>query len=408
MNGFPHLHGRPATGWINDPNGCSYVDGRYHVFFQFNPDAPVHGSIRWGHLSSTDLVRWRPEPVALRNRVGEIDEHGCWSGCVVDDGGVPTAVYSAVRSADHRAETVLARGDRALVSWRQDRTSVMTQPDDPAITDVRDPFLFTVDGHRYAIQGAGHSTGSARILVYACDDLTSWTPLGALLTADDPVAAAIAPAQIWECPNLVRFGDRWVLVVSLWRTGNQLAGVRYLVGDLAPGPRFVPVSGGHLDTGPCFYAPHLLALDDGVLMWAWAPELGRSPEQVAAAGWAGCLTFPREVRLKGDALHTRPVPELTRLRTATFDATAPCAAPAFDALFDPAARRMALGLADGAAEQTVVDLPIAGDDPRILVDGSMIEAFDGSGAGFTTRAYPTPTSRWVIRSDAPVEARLLA
>ena len=33
----------PHAGWINDPNGCSYVDGRYHVFFQYNPDAPTHG-----------------------------------------------------------------------------------------------------------------------------------------------------------------------------------------------------------------------------------------------------------------------------------------------------------------------------------------------------------------------------
>jgi beta-fructofuranosidase len=31
---FPALHGRPAAGWLNDPNGCAYVDQRYHVFFQ--------------------------------------------------------------------------------------------------------------------------------------------------------------------------------------------------------------------------------------------------------------------------------------------------------------------------------------------------------------------------------------
>ena len=31
---FPRFHPRPAKGWINDPNGLSYVDGRYHVFFQ--------------------------------------------------------------------------------------------------------------------------------------------------------------------------------------------------------------------------------------------------------------------------------------------------------------------------------------------------------------------------------------
>ncbi|MDD0859777.1 hypothetical protein NHF46_22945 [Arthrobacter alpinus] len=62
---FPALHGRPDQGWINDPNGCIYVDGTYHVFFQLNPDAPIHGNIHWGHATSTDLVRWTQQPIAL-------------------------------------------------------------------------------------------------------------------------------------------------------------------------------------------------------------------------------------------------------------------------------------------------------------------------------------------------------
>ena len=38
---------------------------------------------------------------------------------------------------------------------------------DPTVTDVRDPFVFTMDGRRYAIQGAGHNEGRgpARVLV---------------------------------------------------------------------------------------------------------------------------------------------------------------------------------------------------------------------------------------------------
>jgi hypothetical protein len=43
--------------------------------------------------------------------------------------------------------------------------------------------------------------------------------------------------------------------------------------------------------------------------------------------------------------------------------------------------------------------------PRILVDGSMVEIFDGSATAFTTRAYPARTSRWVLRCDRPVSLR---
>jgi beta-fructofuranosidase len=392
---FPRRHGRPPRGWVNDPNGCSYVDGRYHVFFQYNPDAPVHTAIRWGHMSSSDLVRWRDEPVALVNRPGEVDALGCWSGCVVDDGGVPTAVYTAVADERHRGDVVLARSDRTLRTWRQDRRAVASPPDDPRITHVRDPYVFSAFGHRYAVLGAGHTHGGGRVLVYACDDLTAWTPLGDLLTSDDEIAAAVAPANIWECPNLVPFGDRWVLIVSLWRHGPfPLAGVRYLVGDLSADLRFRPTAGGRLDDGPCFYAPQVLRHDGRTILWGWAWEL----EAPGPADWAGCLTYPRELTLDGDVLVSRPVPELVGLRRRPLEvrASEPFAAAAFDCAADGP---FALVLRDGRDERVVVERPGPG---RILVDGSMVEVFDAGPRPHTTRAYPTATSRWVVRTAAPL------
>ena len=412
---FPRWHGRPSRGWLNDPNGCSYVDGRYHLFFQYNPDAPLHAGIKWGHVSSADLLRWEPEPVALVNRPGMPDEYGCWSGCVVDDGGVPTAVYSAVGDDSHRADVLLAHSDREMRTWRQTGDPVARTPDDPAISHVRDPFVFRVDGHRYAIQGAGHTHGRARVLVYGCDDLSSWTELGTFLSGDDPVAARVAGANIWECPNLVRFGDRWVLIVSLWRQadgGSPLAGVRYLAGDLtvgADGPRFLPHSGGKVDLGPCFYAPQVLPLAGRVLMWAWSWEHGRARQDIAEAGWAGALTFCREVTLVGDTLVSRPAPELDGLRGEPLHLAPaePFTAAAFDVELPPDAGRTSLWLLDDAHGQMVAEFePQDGPGtPRILVDGSMVEIFDGSATAFTTRAYPNRSSQWVVRCDRPVPLR---
>jgi beta-fructofuranosidase len=415
---FPRLHGRPARGWVNDPNGCSYVDGRYHVFFQYNPDAPVHSGIKWGHVSSTDLVRWQPEPVALVNRPGELDQYGCWSGCVVDDGGVPTAVYSAVADQSHRAEVLLARSDRRMQAWRQDRKSVAGMPHDPEISHVRDPFVFEVDGHRYAVQGAGHTRGRPRILVYGCDDLTSWTELGTLLSAEDPIAAELAPANIWECPNLLRFGDRWVLIVSLWRQVDlpppaSLDGVRYLVGDLTVGPRgprFTPISGGRLDRGPSFYAPQVLRCAGRTLLWAWSWEHGRTLEQIEDAGWAGTLTFARELHLGDGVLMSRPAAELQGLRRRPLRVVPgePITAGAFDVEFGRDAGRTQLWLVDGVQESLVAEWDVAPDPlsrPRLLVDGSIVEVFDGGPTAYTTRAYPTASSAWLLRPARPTQVR---
>jgi beta-fructofuranosidase len=74
---FPALHIRPARGWLNDPNGLCRIDGTYHVFFQYNPHAPVHGNVHWGHVSSPDLLHWQEHPPALLPRAGQIDAAGC-------------------------------------------------------------------------------------------------------------------------------------------------------------------------------------------------------------------------------------------------------------------------------------------------------------------------------------------
>ena len=49
------FHVQPDTGLLNDPNGFSYFNEKYHLFYQWFPLGPVHGVKYWYHLSSTDL-----------------------------------------------------------------------------------------------------------------------------------------------------------------------------------------------------------------------------------------------------------------------------------------------------------------------------------------------------------------
>lgn len=34
----PQLHYTPPRGWLSDPNGLTYKDGIYHLFYQCRPD----------------------------------------------------------------------------------------------------------------------------------------------------------------------------------------------------------------------------------------------------------------------------------------------------------------------------------------------------------------------------------
>lgn len=33
----PDFHLSPRVGWMNDPNGFSFHDGKYHLFYQYYP-----------------------------------------------------------------------------------------------------------------------------------------------------------------------------------------------------------------------------------------------------------------------------------------------------------------------------------------------------------------------------------
>jgi beta-fructofuranosidase len=261
------------------------------------------------------------------------------------------------------------------------------------------------------VQGAGQPAGCPRLLLYGCDDLTQWTELGALLTTGDPIAAQVAAANIWECPNLARIDGQWVLLVSRWRLPDavhELAGVRYLLGDLVAQGRgwtFKATSGGVVDDGPAFYAPQVLAEPDRTLLWGWAWELGRSAQQIAEAGWAGVLTFPRELYLRDGVLGVRPATELTTLRfeRLVFQPGSPLQAHAFELI---ANGRVALRLADGGSDVFVASAEGTATEPaRILVDGSIVEIFQ-RGTSHTTRAYPTADSSWVVDGAAVTAYRL--
>ncbi len=451
---FPHFHPRPAQGWINDPNGISYINGRYHVFFQYNPESARHHKIAWGHVSSADLVRWEEHPVALRPQDGGPDEYGCWTGVVTDDGGVPTAAYSGVRGDGGHSQVVISRGSPDLVSWHQDGHVAASMPADPQVTAVRDPFIFRLNGKRYAMQGAGLASGHAALLLYTVEDLADWKYQGVWLTSGNPVAAAHTPAEIWECPQLVRVpsdtdDDAWVMMFSLWLSGDHhehANGVGHLIGSLAEDPTtglpvFTPQAGGKSDLGRDFYAPQIVQLQDGAgagaphppasssalaalaepkaLLWGWANEgpgrdgrRGRTQDGIDAAGWAGVLTHPRLLSVVDGSLAVSPAPEVDAYRGTLLASgaagdvelppyaeavvTAPSGGP--DALAGDAVVELSLVGDDSPAGQPVFSGALAaGEELRVFVDASLVEVYRSGSVATTLRAYPAPGERWVLR-----------
>lgn len=290
------FHLRPARGWLNDPNGMVHHEGRWHVFFQHNPDRAVHDQIAWGHASSDDLLHWHEHPVAFRPCPDGPDAHGCWSGVYAHGLPEPAVVYTGVPDDSGRSTVCLRRGSADLETWA-DPLVVAHQPEE--IPVMRDPFLFEHDGRRWALLAAGLPGDVPAILLFSCDDPLAWDYLGVWARGTDPVLDRLAPADVWECPQLVDLGQgRFSLVVSLHDRG-VLGAVMAATGELVsvehdgrPGtPCFRPETAQVLDTGNAYYAPQVAddPDQDGWVM-GWVREEG-DPEREQV----GCLSLPRRL-----------------------------------------------------------------------------------------------------------------
>jgi beta-fructofuranosidase len=312
----PLYHFIAPANWMNDPNGAFFWKGKYHLFYQYNPNGPFWGTIHWGHAASSDLVHWEDLPIALAPSKDGPDKEGCWSGCTVDDGGIPTALYTGLEPQ----AVCLATSDDELRTWKKHPTPVINGPPSnleltgfPSITghpsaDFRDPCVWCEGRRWFLLIGAGMREKGGTALLYDSEDLRHWRYLGPLLTG-----VLGTDCNMWECPVLLRFSNRPVLLIS---PHPEAKNVYWISGEWRNG-MLSEHRRGKLDWGEYVYAPQCLqdAVSERYLLWTWIKE-GRPAEYQRAAGWSGLLSLPKECRLAVDGnLIIKPAAELTALRT---------------------------------------------------------------------------------------------
>ena len=342
----PFYHFTPRIGWLNDPNGLSFYNGYYHLFYQYHPYSTFWGPMHWGHAVSRDLIRWEYQPAALAPDQ-EYDRSGCFSGSALtledgrqlfmytscdQDGKDPTG-----RERYYQTQSVALSGENGEL-LKYEENPVITKADMPEGTDAyefRDPYLWkTKDGEYRVLVAAGMTDESkgTQLLLYRSKDGLHWGN-GSVFFEDTRRIGVM-----WECPNFFRLGERHILIASpmdmraeedkavgsiRFPQGNNVC---YVTGTFhEQTDQFIPDAGNDgayryepVDEGLDFYAPQTMIVPDGrcvMIGWMQNPKTSNLESNGRrASGIFGQMTVPRELKLENGKLLQRPVKELEAYR----------------------------------------------------------------------------------------------
>ena len=209
----PSFHHTPAYGWMNDPNGMFYKDGVYHLYYQWNPYGSQWENMTWGHSTSKDLIHWETQPTAI-----EADALGAiFSGsCVVNKNEV-VAFYTSAGKC--QVQSMAISKDNGMTFEKYSGNPILVSTEE----DFRDPKAFWNEeiGKWNLVLAVGQE-----MRIYSSANLKDWiyeSSFGKDYGCHDGV---------WECPELLQFGDQWVLLVSL-NPGGLFGGsaTQYFVGQ---------------------------------------------------------------------------------------------------------------------------------------------------------------------------------
>ena len=314
----PRYHYLPPSNWMNDPNGVIHWQGSYHLFYQYNPYGANHSNMHWGHAVSDDMVHWEDLPIALSPTPDSYDCGGIFSGCMIDNEGIPTVFYTGVNEDYSLQVQCIATGSPDLLTWEKYTENPVIEAVPPQLRqtrDTRDPFVWQEDDAWYMVLGTRIQDIGGAILLYRSDNLVDWEYIHPLF-----VGETARNGKMFECPNFFKLGDKWVLIISS-ELGHTTGTVLYFVGRYE-NYKFIPETEGVLDSGYAYASLSHLDEQGRRILWSWIRE-GRTREQFVKAGWSGVQAIPRVLSLDEDnRLLSSPVPELEQLRASHHNFTA--------------------------------------------------------------------------------------
>lgn len=223
--------------WKNDPQRPIYFDGKYHYYYLYNHNYPNGNGTEWRHATTTDLVHWKDEGVAIPKYTNKNGDP--WSGSVVVDDtnsagfgkGALVAIVTQPSAEGGKQEQYLwysTDKGKTFTSYRDDPIIA-----NPGTKDFRDPKIIWDHQINKWVMAMAEGT---KIGFYESPNLKDWQYTGGFMTQN---------IGIVECPDLylMRANDgiyKWILGVSAnGKSAGQPNTYAYWTGHFN-GKEFIP------------------------------------------------------------------------------------------------------------------------------------------------------------------------
>ena len=301
----PVFHFRPPAQWMGDLCGVVPFNGRYHLFFQFNPWTNTGGpGAGWGHASSPNLLRWLVLPPALLPDAQNGSTFDGPGSAALDGYGRPILFFARTPEGypkNKRQQWAALPLDEQLIHWQ--RVDLGLFPGRSGVPSGMAPGWGGMSVFRVGQRTFATFEASKGLICEAqCRGLTQWKAL--------KQSGELASGR----PSLFPLDGRWVQLQSSppasYRVGefdtNKIAfhsrekQARPL--DYGPPNKDVPDDGGLRGTTVFTDAKGRTILLGNI-------GGGNSP-----GSWSGVMSLPRLLRLEGDQLLQEPLPELAQFR----------------------------------------------------------------------------------------------
>ena len=304
----PIYHHTPVYGWMNDPNGMFYKDGVWHLYYQYNPYGSQWENMTWAHSTSTDLIHWKNHGEVIQpDALGTI-----FSGSSVVDkentaGFGKDAVVAFYTSAGAaQTQSIAYSTDNGETFKKYVNNPILTSD----VPDFRDPNVFWNEEVKQwnLILAAGQQMN-----IYSSKNLKDWK-------FESSFGEGYGNhGGVWECPDLLKMGDKWVLICNI-NPGGPFGGsaTQYFVGSF-DGHKFTceskPEVTKWMDYGKDHYATVSFsnAPDGRIVVLPWMSNW-QYANQVPTQQFRSANGLPRDLGLYSyngeDYVSVKPSPEV--------------------------------------------------------------------------------------------------